>query len=198
MAYFETEISFTSTERTYISDITDSVNDVIAETRTRSGLVVVTSLHTTLGLQINEGREPNLLMDIVDIARNLVPEDKNGSWVRGRQEYPFPTAAYRHYCGDNPELEDGEVEDDNNAPRHVRNMLLGYPNLERLYRDGRLILGRFQRFLVMEHDGREDPIRERRIHVLVNSFEEEVKRLNLRRLAPNAGYQNSGKISIYE
>ncbi len=189
MALFETEIRFTSTVRTYIADITDPINDIIGETGTESGKVTLTSLHTTLGLQINEGKEPNLLHDIVDIGRRLVPEDIRGSWIRGGQEYPFPIAIYRHYCGDNPDLEPGEIEDDSNAGRHARAMALSFSSLDRLYLGGRLMLGRFQRFLVYEHDGRLDPARERRVHVLVSSFEEELKSLNLRRLAPNAGYQ---------
>lgn len=189
MALFETEIRFNSSVRTYVADITEGVNDIIGDTRTKFGEVRLTSLHTTLGLQVNEGREANLLLDLPDIARRLIPEDINGSWVRGGQEYPFPVAIYRHYCGDNPDLKPGEVEDDQNASRHGRAMTLSYPKLDWLYRDGQLLLGRFQRLLVFEHDGRPDPVRERRIHILVNSFEEKVQRLNLRRLAPNAGHR---------
>lgn len=189
MKHFETEIQFASTERTYIADITGDVNGILEETRTQSGIVILTSLHTTLGLLVNEGREKNLLYDMLDIARNLIPEDEKGSWVRGGQEYPFPIAKYRHYCGDNPDLAPGETEDDRNASRHARAEGFSKPQLERVYREGSLLLGRFQRMLIFEHDGRSDPVRERRIHVLVNPFEGPVEKLAIRRLTENAGYK---------
>jgi thiamine phosphate synthase YjbQ (UPF0047 family) len=191
MAIFETEIQFESPEKIYVADLTDEINGIISETRTDAGIVYATSLHTTLGLQINEGREPNLLFDLADFARRLVPEADNGRWVLEDPDYGlhFPVAVYRHYCGDNPDLAPGEKEDDHNAARHIRAMLLGKDSVNRIYTDGKTKLGRFQRWLAMEMDGR--PNRERRIHVLVDSFDEPVQRLGLRRLAPNAGAQIS-------
>src|SRR5947209_19835110 len=55
-------------------DLTDDVQDRIGESGLQSGLVVITSLHTTASLLLNE-HEPELLKDLDDFLATLAPEE---------------------------------------------------------------------------------------------------------------------------
>jgi thiamine phosphate synthase YjbQ (UPF0047 family) len=188
MPIFEKEITFGSTLRTYAARITPVINKVLEELNTSSGIVTLESMHTTCGFNINEGQEPNFLLDIVEVAQIIVPEDRRSTWVIGK-DYPYPTLPYRHFCGDNRLLLPGEVENESNAARHIRDMALANPTLQRSYRNGKLRLGRFQDILLLEFDGRDgsDGLekRERTLMVTVDSYESPIISLPPLRLPPN-------------
>jgi thiamine phosphate synthase YjbQ (UPF0047 family) len=190
MAIFEKEFSFESTEKTYVRRITPLINEYIAETKTDAGIIILESMHTTCGFNINEGMEPNFLKDIEEQSQLLFHEDENSTWAYGRPDYPFPTSQYRHFCGDNRLLLPGEIENESNGPRHLRNMVLAYPTLQRSYRKGGLVLKRFQDILFLEFDGRDGSNglekRERSFLLTVNSYESPIIPLPPHRLPPNA------------
>lgn len=165
------ELHFPSTEPTYIRDITPEVNGAIKQTQTDSGLVIVNSRHTTLGLIVTEIAEPSLLKDFIEHSLKTIPEDNRSSWVQDR-EYPYPTTDdYRHYCMDSPLRPPGEMDDDYNGARHERTNTLSHPMITLPYRNRQLELGRYQQIAVWEFDGRDDsergPRRTRTVQIWV-------------------------------
>lgn len=59
-------------------DITDEVEQIIADSGIRDGLVVVTSMHTTAAIAVNE-HEPELFKDLDRFLNELAPS--NGSYA---------------------------------------------------------------------------------------------------------------------
>lgn len=54
MKIFLKELKFISTDQTYLKDITSDINKAISKTPVSDGFVFVNTLHTTLGIVINE------------------------------------------------------------------------------------------------------------------------------------------------
>jgi secondary thiamine-phosphate synthase enzyme len=118
-----------------IRTITDDLNQCIAESGLQSGTLLIYSLHTTMGLMIQETSEPFLCEDFTDFLTNLVESD-------GTQ--------YKHRCALHPS---GTCEEDRyNAPSHVRQLLTNQ-SIVLDVEDGRLNLGRWQDVAFLELDG---------------------------------------------
>jgi secondary thiamine-phosphate synthase enzyme len=126
-------------ERVQILDLTRRVAEVVARSGVRAGVAHLGSLHTTLGLFVNEP-QPALLGDLRSLLEVLVPRGEG----------------WRH---DDPRLSDC---DRRNADAHLRAILLG-TTLAVPVADGRLVLGAFQAVLAAELDGP----RERSLYVQV-------------------------------
>jgi secondary thiamine-phosphate synthase enzyme len=117
------EISVRTSEREVFVDITERVEDAVAQARPGfSGLVSVFIPHTTAGVTINEGADPAVVRDIVDSLRRLVPRE----------------AGYRHGEG--------------NSDAHIKASLMGSSVLVPVER-GRLRLGTWQSIYLTEFDG---------------------------------------------
>ncbi len=115
-----------------IHDITGEVRGLVAESGIAEGMVVVSSLHTTCAVSVNEN-EARLLDDIPDCFLRLVP----------------PDAAYRH---NDIHLRDCPPDEPENAHAHLIAMMLG--NAQTLpVHEGRPDLGRWQSILLVELDG---------------------------------------------
>ena len=159
------ELKFPSTKHTYIQDITDSINDAIVSSKLRNGFVFVNTLHTTLGILVNEIAEPNLLKDILHHSLLNVPEDKRSTKVT--KAYQHPTTDYRHRCQDNPYC--NEIDEDYNAAAHIRALTYSHPSVSLPFKNGKLILGKYQQVAAFEFDGRDgtgkNPIRNRTIQI---------------------------------
>jgi secondary thiamine-phosphate synthase enzyme len=132
---FKHVLSYDTTAKSEIRRITGDLNDLITRAGIDSGTLLVYSLHTTLGLLIQETSEPNLCQDFIDVLTTLVPED-------GHQ--------YRHTCALHPS--GACVDDKFNGPSHVRQMLTNQ-SLVLDIQGGRLTLGRWQDIAFFEHDG---------------------------------------------
>ncbi|MGH9795834.1 MAG: secondary thiamine-phosphate synthase enzyme YjbQ [Candidatus Acidiferrales bacterium] len=81
--------------RTHLVDITAEVQRVVTESRVQSGMCDLYVSHTTAGITINEGDDPEVARDIEATLDKLVPRD----------------AGYKHYEG--------------NADSHVKSTLVG-------------------------------------------------------------------------
>ena len=115
-----------------VHDITRELGELVQCSGVQEGMLVVTSLHTTLALSVNEN-EARLLDDIRDTFLRLVP----------------PDAAYRH---NDIHLRDCPPDEPENAHAHLVAMMLG--NSETLaVHQGRPVLGRWQSLLAVELDG---------------------------------------------
>jgi secondary thiamine-phosphate synthase enzyme len=125
-------------------DLTDRLDLLIAASGIRTGLLNVQSLHTTVGIVVNE-HEPLLLTDFVTLLEKSAPR----------------RASYRHddMAARTVNL---TVDERTNGHAHCQALLLGSNvclNVDR----GHLRLGRWQRVFLVELDGP----RERQISVVI-------------------------------
>ena len=73
-------------------DITDDLNFFIEKNNFHSGIVNLTSLHTSCSLTINENADPNVLRDLKKYMQSIVPYDSYLSLSKNREEI-----SYEHY-----------------------------------------------------------------------------------------------------
>jgi len=76
-------------------DITNLVKEVVASSGVQKGVAVVYIPHTTAGITVNESADPNVVEDILETLRKIVP-------------FNFP---YHHLEG--------------NAPAHIKASIMG-------------------------------------------------------------------------
>jgi len=126
-------------DRLQFMDLTKRIRDRLQRYNVKQGLIVLSSLHTTTALFINEWQEA-LLHDLRVLLDRLVQE-RDG---------------YRH---NDPRCSDC---DRGNAHSHLRSVLLGR-QLSVPVVDGEMALGTFQSIIFAELDGP----RERQIHLQV-------------------------------
>ncbi len=88
-------IEIESSKRSEFIDITSKVRSVIKDKDIREGVVNISVPHTTAGVIINEGADPDVVNDIGMWLEKIVPEDLQ----------------YRHLEG--------------NSPAHIKSMLTG-------------------------------------------------------------------------
>jgi secondary thiamine-phosphate synthase enzyme len=104
-------------------DVTDAVVGAVVELGVREGAVLVASPHTTAGVTINEGYDPDVAGDLVRRLEGLAPRDGQGD---------------RHAEG--------------NSDAHLAVALVGTSVVIPVVEDG-LRLGRWQRIFLLEWDG---------------------------------------------
>lgn len=135
-------LTIRTTTRLELINLTERVQDAVKEAGVGEGMVLVSSLHTTLALMVNEWQEA-LLEDIRAMLGTVIPADRE----------------YRH---NDPRYSDC---DRRNAHAHLQATLLGH-SLSFGVSGGRLVLGRFQAIIAAELDGP----RERQVTVQIFSF----------------------------
>lgn len=126
-------LRFRTRQGTEFVDLTGRVQQLVQETGVRQGRVTLQSLHTTLGLAVNEN-EPLLLADLEALLGRLVPAE----------------ATYLH--DDFARRRDVAEDEPANGHAHARNLLL-QPSLTLLVEDGCVLLGRWQSVFAVELDG---------------------------------------------
>ncbi|MBP8646403.1 MAG: secondary thiamine-phosphate synthase enzyme YjbQ [Syntrophobacteraceae bacterium] len=60
-------------DRTALLDVTDLVSQKVKERGVESGICLVFVPHTTVGILINEGADPAVIMDVEETLERLVP-----------------------------------------------------------------------------------------------------------------------------
>ncbi len=124
-----------------VTDITDEVQEAVAESGIREGVVCVYSPHTTCCVRVNEF-EAGFLEDFAGLLRRLVPSEDyyyaHDDWDR-RTENICPEDMIQ-----------------GNGHSHCMAMLLGTAGESIPVRDGELQLGAWQRVLFMELDRERD------------------------------------------
>ena len=119
-------------QRQQAIEITDAVRELVRRSGVRAGLCHVMVLHSTAALVVNETDDPNIGSDLIQALSRSVPE--HAGWLHDRI--------------------------DDNAHAHIKAALLGPSELLSVSA-GELVLGTWQRLLLLEFDGP----RERRISV---------------------------------
>ncbi|MBW4636009.1 MAG: secondary thiamine-phosphate synthase enzyme YjbQ [Iphinoe sp. HA4291-MV1] len=125
-----------STTGKSLHNITQKVEDTVAESRVETGLCVLFLRHTSASLLIQENADPDVLKDLANFMAKLVPE----------------SAQYIH---------DTEGPDD--MPAHIRTVLTHTSEIIPINR-GHLVLGTWQGIYIWEHRQRSHT-RELVIHI---------------------------------
>ena len=115
-------------------NITQRLNDWVAETRMQTGLLTLYAKHTSCSLTINENADPRVLQDLQSWMDAVVPQDGRG---------PVTPEGHRHrYRHDDEGLDD--------MPAHIRTALTSQ-TLSLSIDEGRLLLGTWQGIYLWEH-----------------------------------------------
>lgn len=112
-----------TSRRSELVDITSRVREAVKRSGIGEGVAHLWAFHTTCGLTVNEGADPDVARDIAWKLDDLVPADE---------------AAYRH----------GE----RNSDSHVKTSMVG-PGICLLISDGDIALGTWQAVFLAEFDG---------------------------------------------
>ena len=80
------EVRVTSKNRNEMMDITSEIENILAEKNIPSGLVVIYVPHTTAGITINEGADPNVQRDIIRTLNRIIPESGDYLHAEGNSD----------------------------------------------------------------------------------------------------------------
>lgn len=126
-------IKVRSREREELVEFTGQVQDELKESGAREGICFLYVQHTTAGLTVNENADPDVPGDMLHLLRTLIPQHGMG---------------FRH----------GEE----NSDAHIKASLVG-SSVSVPFKDGKLLLGRWQGIFLCEFDGG----RERQVIMMV-------------------------------
>src|SRR6516225_7097178 len=124
-----------SHQREELIEFTDEVQRKLGESGAREGAVVLYVQHTTAGLTVNENADPDVPRDLLHALRTLIPQHGMGF----------------HHA-------------EENSDAHLKASLVG-PSVTVPFKDGKLLLGRWQGIFLCELDGG----RERKVVMVVYS-----------------------------
>ena len=132
--YRHTKVRIATEHHTEFIDLTDSLEEFLADSGIATGLLNVQSLHTTAAIVLNES-EPLLLKDFDSLLDEVAPE----------------TVPYKHDDETirTVNLNPGERP---NGASHCRALLLPTSACLNVV-NGRILLGRWQRVFLVELDG---------------------------------------------
>ena len=132
--YRHTKVRIITERSTEFIDLTESLEDLLADSHILTGFLNVQSLHTTASIVVNEG-EPLLLRDFECLLHKVAPQDVL---------YQHDDEAVRTV-----NVSPGERP---NGASHCRALMLGTSACLNVV-NGRLVLGRWQRVFLAELDG---------------------------------------------
>jgi len=115
-------------------NITYDLNLCVEKNNFHSGILNLTSLHTSCSLTINENADPNVLRDLTKYMKSIVPYDSYLTLSKNREEI-----SYKHYQ---------EGADD--MPAHIKTSLTN-TCLSLSFQGGNIILGTWQAVYLWEH-----------------------------------------------
>jgi secondary thiamine-phosphate synthase enzyme len=136
MKVFQAERHFQTTGGLHVTDITDEVAEIVAESGVVDGICCVYSPHTTCCVRVNE-YERGMFEDFTALLRRLIPHETyyaHDDWDRRTE----------NICEEDMEAPNGHS--------HCMSMLLGSAGESIPVADGGLCLGQWQRVLFIELD----------------------------------------------
>ena len=116
-------IKVRSRQREELVEFTDQVQEKLKESGADEGVCFLYVQHTTAGLTVNENADPDVPRDMLHLLRTLIPQHGMG---------------FRH----------GEQ----NSDSHIKATLVG-SSVSVPFKDGKLLLGRWQGIFLCEFDG---------------------------------------------
>ena len=112
-----------SHQREELVEFTSQVQETLKESGIDEGVCVLYVQHTTAGLTVNENADPDVPRDMLHALRTLIPQHGMG---------------FRHA--------------EENSDAHIKASLVG-PSVTVPFKDGKLLLGRWQGIFLCEFDG---------------------------------------------
>ncbi len=79
-------INVKSKTRNEFIDITETVQEVIKEAGIKDGICCLYVPHTTAAITINEGADPSVQRDIINVLSRLIPHDMNYAHREGNAD----------------------------------------------------------------------------------------------------------------
>jgi len=128
-------IKVRSRAREELVEFTEAVQDKLAESSVAVGVCFLYVQHTTAGLTINENADPDVPRDMLHALRTLIPQHGMG---------------FRH--------------SEENSDAHIKTSLVG-TSLTIPFKEGKLLLGRWQGIFLCEFDGG----RERKVLMMIQA-----------------------------
>lgn len=122
----------------YVHDVTGHLHRVVEEAGISEGVLTVQILHTSATLVVNEIDEPMFLGDLMRKVRSFAP--KNENYLHNSPMRTVNLCADDHHC-------------DRNGDAHIKSALFGHPSVSFIIREGRLVLGQWQKIALLEFDG---------------------------------------------
>jgi secondary thiamine-phosphate synthase enzyme len=119
-----------------LHDLTDDVSRFVDDCAIEAGILVAHSLHTTAGLLLNE-RESGLQVDFCACTEALVPRSAD-------YRHDDMSVRWENLCPADREAPNGHA--------HLQHALFGTPGLSVPVADGCIVLGTWQRILLVEYD----------------------------------------------
>jgi secondary thiamine-phosphate synthase enzyme len=86
------EIKLRTNTRTHWLDITMQVRKIIGSSGIKNGICLVTSLHTTAGLTINENADPDVQKDFFKKINSVFPQDLSFAHSEGNSDSHIKTS----------------------------------------------------------------------------------------------------------
>ena len=80
------EFRVKTNKRNEMVDITSDIQGILEEENLQNGIVVCYVPHTTAGITINEGADPNVQRDIIENLKTLIPKDGNYHHAEGNSD----------------------------------------------------------------------------------------------------------------
>lgn len=80
------EIQIRTGKREEIIDITRKVADALASSDLRNGALVIFCPHTTCGLTINEGADPDVRSDVMKFFQTIAPSNHDWAHAEGNSD----------------------------------------------------------------------------------------------------------------
>jgi len=84
-------ITISTTQRVDLFDITSNIQEVVSESGQKNGVVTVFVPHTTCGIIINEGTDPDVARDIKYQLEKLVPHQLGYHHTEGNSDSHIKT-----------------------------------------------------------------------------------------------------------
>ena len=84
-------IRVSTSRREELVDVTGPVGEAVAESGVQDGVCHVHSPHTTCGVTVNEGWDPDVVADVLAHLRELVPREKAFSHSEGNSDSHIKT-----------------------------------------------------------------------------------------------------------
>lgn len=78
-------------QREEMIDVTEAVRQVVQDSGVSDGICLLSSPHTTCGVTVNEGWDPDVAMDAVAHLRDLVPREKTFRHGEGNSDSHIKT-----------------------------------------------------------------------------------------------------------
>ena len=134
MGFFIKEVNLETKSNFGFYDITNNIEKILCDSGFSNGSLVVQSLHTTVGIFVNEAEE-RLANDFKIYLSRKVPQVKG--W----------------YLHDDIDKRNCSPDEPLNAHSHLKSVFYSNPSVALIFLDSKLALGKYQRIFFAEFDG---------------------------------------------